>query len=118
MAVLSSCGHADRNYWIGAGRQDKFVPYPYRCACGIEVTARTSACGYRARAGCAPAEAGGALQAEETDLRDGRIRGHRRIAEGSRERFGVACAPARSECTNARGPRVREFLRAPSERKY
>src|SRR6202034_498878 len=107
--MLVSTAYANGDYWAAAGREDELVPDP-DAGGGRERAqrARSGARGNCARAGCASGEALGSFQAEENHVRDDRVRGHRRIAEGPREKLGVAGSVTRGRCAGARGAAVRE----------
>ena len=100
--------YANRNYRTAAGGEDEFVPDFDAARRWIAERAGADARGHGASAGRAGGEARGGVQAEENHLRDDRIRGHRRHAEGPREEFGVARAAARGRRARARGAAVRE----------
>ena len=111
-AVLEVCpaartfNYANWNHWTATGGEDEFVSDFDAGEGGYAERARADASGDCASAGCASGEAGGGFQAEESDVRDDRVRGHRRLAEGPGEKFGVAGAVARGGCAGARGEAV------------
>src|SRR5580658_6214087 len=106
--MLLSLAYANRNYRAAASREDESVPDSHESAGGSAERAESGARGHRACAGREGGEALRGVQAEENHLRDHRVRGYRRLAEGSREKFRVAGAAARGGCAGACGALVRE----------
>src|SRR5579859_1419228 len=104
--MLVSLAYANRNHWVAADREDQLVPDFDSRAGGFAQRTEPGARGHRTRAGRTRGEAGRGVQAEENHVRDDRIRGYRRPAEGPREKFRVAGAAARSRCAGARGAAV------------